>query len=122
MPHLRVLIVSENISMKMGGESDHPFFYAKLFARRGVEVWLACHERVEAELHVAFPELTPRIRLVRDTQLQKIAWRYSSVLPHRIRGLLVDQAIHFSTQARIRKIAIELARAGKIDVVSSQRQ
>ena len=31
--------------------------------------------------------------------------------------MFVGQAIHFSTQARIRKIAVELASAGKIEVV-----
>jgi glycosyltransferase involved in cell wall biosynthesis len=117
MPSVRVLIVSENISMQMGGESSLPFYYAKLFSQRGAEVWLACHERVENELRAAFPELESRIRLVRDTQAQKTAFRYGNALPYRIRDLFVGQAIHLSTQARIRKIAIELASAGLIDVV-----
>ena len=117
MPIVRVLIVSENISMQMGGESSLPFYYAKLLSQRGAEVWLACHERVESELRAAFPDLAPRIRLVRDTQIQKAAHRYSSVLPYRLRDMFVGQAIHFSTQSRIRKIAVELARAGSIDVV-----
>lgn len=103
--------------MKMGGESSLPFYYAKLLSERGAEVWMACHERVESELRAAFPDLALRIRLVRDTQVQKAAHRYSSVLPYRIRDMFVGQAIHFSTQARIRKIALELARAGSIDVV-----
>ena len=50
MDPLRVLIVSENISMKMGGESSLPFYYGKLFSARGVQVWLACHERVKEEV------------------------------------------------------------------------
>ncbi len=43
---------------------------------RGAEVWLACHECVGAELHATFPEMALRIRLVRDTQVQKLAFRY----------------------------------------------
>jgi len=117
MRPLRVLIVSENISMQMGGESSLSFYYAQLFSRRGVEVWLACHERVEAEVRAAFPELAARICIVRDTRAQKAAFHYSEVLPYRIRDMFVGQAIHWSTQTRIRKIAIELARADKIDVV-----
>jgi glycosyltransferase involved in cell wall biosynthesis len=117
MPRIRILIVSENISMRMGGESSLPFYYAKLLSQRGAEVWLACHERVETEVRAAFPELEPRMRFVRDTKAQKLAHRFGSLLPTRIRGSLVAQAIHFSTQARIREIAIELARSGKIDVV-----
>jgi glycosyltransferase involved in cell wall biosynthesis len=117
MQHVRVLIVSENISMQMGGESSLPFYYAKLFSQRGAEVWLACHERGETEVRAAFQELEPRVRFVRDTRAQKLVFRYSNALPYRIRDAFVGQSIHFSTQARIREIAIELARRDKIDVV-----
>jgi glycosyltransferase involved in cell wall biosynthesis len=117
MSDLRVLIVSENISMKMGGEASLPFYYAKLLPKRGVDVWLACHERVSAEISESMPELTSRVSFVRDTPLQKLAFTYGKKLPPRIRDLLVDQAIHFSTQARIRAIARDLARDRKIDVV-----
>jgi glycosyltransferase involved in cell wall biosynthesis len=117
LPPIRVLIVSENISMEMGGESSLPRYYAKLFLQRGIEVWLACHERVEASLLKEFPELGSRIRLVRDTRAQKTLFRLSQVLPYRLRDMIVGQVIHFSTQMRLRKIAIELARAGAIDVV-----
>lgn len=114
---ISVLIVSENISMRMGGESSLPFYYAKLFHQRGAEVWLACHERVEVEVREAFPEFAERIRVVKDTTAQKLAFRYGARLPFRVRDILVGQAIHFSTQRRIRHVAIELAKAGKIDVV-----
>ena len=117
MPPLRVLIVSENISMQMGGEASLPFYYAKLFSERGAEVWLACHERVEKELRSALPGLEPRIHLVRDTQAQKAAFRYGAFLPYRIRDMFLGQAIHFSTQARIRSIAVQLAKTNRIDVV-----
>jgi len=117
MQIIRVLIVAENISTKMGGEASLPYYYAKLFSKRGAEVWLACHERVETELRAEFPELEHRIRLVRDTQAQKLAFRFGKLLPFRIRDIFINMLIHFSTQLRIRKIAMELARTGKIDVV-----
>jgi glycosyltransferase involved in cell wall biosynthesis len=117
MRAIRVLIVSENISMRMGGESSLPFYYAKMFSQRGAEVWLACHERVEVELRAALPQLEPRMRFVRDTRLQRAAFRMGGALPYRIRDMLVGQLVHFSTQRRIRRIAIELARKGQIDVV-----
>jgi glycosyltransferase involved in cell wall biosynthesis len=117
MPPLRVLIVSENISMQMGGESSLPYYYAKLFSQRGAEVWMACHERVEDELRAALPELQHRMQFVRDTGSQKAVFHYGKYLPYRIRDMFISQGIHFSTQKRIRAIAVELARAGKIDVV-----
>jgi glycosyltransferase involved in cell wall biosynthesis len=117
MHPVRVLIVSENISMRMGGESSLPFYYAKLLAAHGAEIWLACHERVESELRAAFPNLENHMMFVRDTRPQKVAFRYSSALPLRIREMLIGQAIHLSTQLRIRRIAVQLAKTGMIDVV-----
>lgn len=102
--------------MEMGGEASLPYYYAKLFLKRGVEVWLACHDRVETSLLRDFPELESRIRLVRDSQAQKTMFRFSKLLPYRLREI-VGQMIHFSTQMRLRKIAIGLARTGVINVV-----
>lgn len=114
---LRVLVVSENVSMKMGGESSLPYYYAKLLSQRGAEIWLACHERVRDEVLSAFPELAQRTHFVRDSLFQKWLFRGTAWLPYRIRDLLVGQAIHYSTQWRLRKLAHRLARAGSVDVV-----
>lgn len=116
-PALRVLIVSENVSMKMGGESSLPYYYARLLSQRGAEVWIACHERCIDEVREAFPELADRLLFARDTRLQKRLYRGTLRLPYRIRDLLVGQAIHYSTQRRLRRLARDLARDGRIDVV-----
>lgn len=113
----RVLIVSENISMKMGGESSLPYYYAKLFSRQGIEVWLACHERVRDEVSSGLPELASRSLFVRDSTFQKAIFRWTSWLPYRIRDLLIGQAIHYSTQWRIRKAVKVLAVQRKVDIV-----
>ncbi len=103
--------------MRMGGEASLPFYYAKAFARRGAEVWLACHERVEAELRETFPEIVPRLRAVKDTPTQKFLFRLGTFLPSRIRDIVIAQFIHFLTQYRVRTIAIDLARRAQIDIV-----
>ena len=117
MRPLRVLIVSENISMMMGGESSLPFYYAKLFSARGVQVWLACHERVRQEVLEKLPELSARTFFVQDSALQKFAFRYTAWLPYRIRDLIVGQLIHYSTQWRLRKLACDLASKNLVDIV-----
>lgn len=117
MTPMRVLIVSENISMKMGGESSLPFYYAKLLHERGVEVWLACHERVREEVTARFPEHAARTRFVADTWLQKTLNQRSGWLPYRVRDLFIGQFIHYSTQRRMRTVAREIASSGLIDVV-----
>jgi hypothetical protein len=115
--HSGINHIGKHIDENGGGVKPTLLLCETIFAERGAEVWLACHERVEAELYAAFPELVSRIRLVRDTRIQKVAFRYGKALPYRIDDIFVGQVVHFSTQVRLRKIAIELARANKIDVV-----
>lgn len=103
--------------MNMGGESSLPFYYAKLLSARGVEVWIACHERVREEVNERFPELAARTFFVRDSTLQKLIFRYTAWLPYRIRDLVIGQLIHYSTQWRLRGIARGLAAKKLIDVV-----
>lgn len=117
MSAFRVLIVSENISMKMGGESALPFYYARLLTDRGAEVLLACHERVREELRHDLPSLYPKAHFVADTPLQRLLHRISAHLPYRIKDIIVGQLIHYSTQWRIRRIAQALAVDGKIDII-----
>ena len=113
----RVLIISENVSMRMGGEASLPFYYAKLFEARDVEVWIACHERVRDELREAFGDSWDRVCLVRDTALQKLLFRAGKLFPSRVRELIIDQVIHLLTQVAVRREARDLVRRGRIDVV-----
>ena len=103
--------------MKMGGESSLPFYYAKLFSARGVQVWLACHERVREEVLEKLPELSARTFFVQDSTLQKLMFRYTTWLPYRIRDILIGQLIHYSTQWRLRNLACGLASRNLVDIV-----
>jgi glycosyltransferase involved in cell wall biosynthesis len=114
---IRVLVVSENISMKMGGESSLPFYYAKLLSRRGAEVWLACHERVENELREEFAEFQGRLHFVKDTPGQKRLYQFGRKLRYRVNDIIVGQAIHVMTQSRLRSLALRIIREANIDVV-----
>lgn len=114
---IRVLIVSENISMKMGGESSLPFYYAKLLQRRGVKVILASHARVQEEVRAAFSEPDFELHFVQDTQSQKALYNIGERIGARAKVTITEQAIHLITQMRIRRLACQLADEGKIDVV-----
>lgn len=115
--NVRVLIVSGNFSLKMGGESSLAYYYAKLFQKRGVEVHLACHERGQDEVRREFSDIISRVHIVRDTRVQKALYRFGENLQDRLKVASTEQAIHLITQAKIRKIAQRLALQGKIDVV-----
>jgi glycosyltransferase involved in cell wall biosynthesis len=116
---MRVLIVAENVSMRMGGEASLPFYYFQLMAQRGHDVWLACHARVRDELDAYFSSSPARKRIyfVEDTRIQAVLWRLGRFLPYRIRDLVVGQWIHVSTMRRLRRLAKRLVAEHSIDVI-----
>ena len=103
--------------MTMGGEASMPLYYASIFLRRDVEVWLLCHDRVRQEVETAFPDLKGRVLFAADTRLQRLVHRLGQYFPLRIRNLVFGQALHFSTQRRLRARARDLIRDHAIDAV-----
>ena len=102
---MKIVIVSENISMKMGGEASLGLYYFRLFRRRGVEVVAVCHARVRDEINASLPEAeAKRFHFIEDTPLQAFAWRVSELVPPRIRDLIFGQAIHMVTMRRVRRL------------------
>ena len=114
---MKILIVSENISMNMGGESSLPFYYAKLFSEAGETVVLACHERCKDEVEETFAGKVGKIVFVKDLYSQKLLHKLSKYLPYRIKDIVVGQLIHYLTQSQIRKEALKLVQSGEVDIV-----
>ncbi|MDX1565922.1 MAG: glycosyltransferase family 4 protein [Phycisphaeraceae bacterium] len=115
---IRVLVVGENVSMRMGGEASLPFYYFKLMRARGIDVHVACHQRVREEIEETFgAEASERFHFVHDTVLQRWLWRVGRLFPLRIKDLFFGQAIHALTQRKIRSVARRLVREDRIDIV-----
>src|SRR5262245_19426514 len=114
---LRVLIVAEHASLKMGGEASLPLFYFKLLRKRGIEAWLLVHHRTREELQGLFPDDFPRISFLPDTTLQKLLWRAGKVLPQKIQEQTLGLLIHFLTQLKSRREAKALVGRHRITVV-----
>lgn len=116
---MKVLIVSANASMKMGGEASLPLYYFKLLQLRNIETWMICHERVKEELRQIFPDDRDfqRIQFVNDTKLQITVWRLSRYFPERIKDLILGQIIHLTTQIQTRKIVKKQIEKLSIDIV-----
>lgn len=108
-PSIRVVIVAENVSKRMGGEALLPLQYFKLMRDRQIETWIVCHARVRQELT---EELSPadfqRIHFVEETPLQTRIWQISQVFPYRIRDLVFSQILHLLTQQKARLIVKQL--------------
>ncbi len=115
---LRVLIMTENVSLRMSGETSVPYYYFKLLQERGVDVWMVCHGRTREELRELFPpEIFERIHFVDDTPFQAAVWRFSKLFPYRVEDLIFGRILHIITQFQGRKVALDVIRNHQIDII-----
>ena len=116
-PGINILMVSDNWSMKMGGEASFPTIYAGLFRARGAVVWMVSHARVREEILDAFPDSHDRIRFIEDTPTMLRIARIGRILPYRLRDLILGMILHMMTQRQARRVVRELIGEHRIDVV-----
>src|SRR4051794_15853341 len=114
---MRVLIVGENASMKMGGESTYTYFFFKLLRERGIEAWLVTHGRARDELRELLPGDFDRVHFVDDSLLDKFLYRIGTTLPWKIREQTITAAAQIITQLRMRRVAAGLVKTERIDIV-----
>lgn len=114
----RVIIVAEQASHHMGGESVLPLHYFREFRAAGVDAWLVVHERCRSELLEAIPSPDlDRLYFCQDTVVQRLLWRFGSKFPHRARMLLIEFPSALLTQYAQRKMLRKLVPALKAAVV-----
>ena len=115
---LKILLVAENVSRNLSGETILPYYYLKHFLALGHDVHVICHERVRGHLQADLDaEMFSRFAFVSDTFLQRALFRVGSVFPHRVADLVFNQLIQLLTQLRMRQVARVRASAGSVDVV-----
>jgi glycosyltransferase involved in cell wall biosynthesis len=115
---LRVLLVAENISLRLSGETLLPYYYLEGFRRSGINVRAICHARVRDDLCEDLdPAAFARISFVEDSRAQRWLYRIGKRLPYRIDDLVFNQLIHILTQIRMRAAVKRLVRNHEIDVV-----
>ncbi|WP_228059668.1 glycosyltransferase family 4 protein [Plectonema radiosum] len=116
---LQVVLVAENVSRRMGGESGKNLYYFHLFQERGIDLQVVCHARVREELRQEFPqdEDFDKFHFIEDNWLQKTIWRIGKLFSYRIEDLIFLQMVHWITQIRARKVVKELIKEQDIDIV-----
>lgn len=116
---IRILMVVENASSKMGGESSKNIQLFRRLRQKGLDLWMVCHARCKDELRQEFPDDEDffRISFVEDNWIQKLLWKLGIPLPYRIRDLVVGQLIHIGTQIRECQIAKQLIAEKDIQLV-----
>jgi glycosyltransferase involved in cell wall biosynthesis len=115
---MRILLVAENISLRLSGETLLPCCYFEQFIANGEDVHLLCHERVREDLRADLPpDQFERARFVADSALQRLIFRIGRHFPYRVEDLIFNQLIQLVTQWRMRHIARDMVAEFDIDVV-----
>ena len=104
MTPMRILIVAEHASKRLGGEAILPYHYFRVLRARGHDAFLIVHERTRDELTALFPHDLDRILFVPDQLLQKLFFRLGSFLPRRIAESTFGLANQLLTQRAQRRI------------------
>ncbi len=115
---LRILLVAENISLRLSGETVVPYYYLRNFLDDGHDVHVICHARVRDHLREELPgEIFSRVRFIEDCALQRLIFRLGRHVPYRVQDLVFNQLITFVTQLRMRGLARSMIDEHDIDVV-----
>jgi glycosyltransferase involved in cell wall biosynthesis len=114
---LGVLIVAENASMDMGGESSLALRWFLGLLKEGVDAHLLVHDRSRLELNQSLREFISRIHYVPDILIQKILWKLGNILPSHVASFTSEWLVHLITQFRQRRTALSLIELFKIDIV-----
>lgn len=117
-PALTILLIAENVSRNLSGETILPYYYLQHFLALGHDVRIICHERVRDQLAADLdPALFARFTFVGDGLLQKALFRLGRLFPHRVEDLVFNQLIQLLTQLRMRKLAQRQVAQRAVDVV-----
>ena len=105
---MRVLIVAENASTRLGGEAILPYHYFRLLRARGIDAHLLVHARMRTELLRLFSTHIDQLHFVEDQLLQKLFHRIGKLLPHRVSEATFGLANQMLTQLAQRAIVRRL--------------
>lgn len=114
---MRILIVSPNVSSKMGGEAILPFHYMREFVALGHDVVVLTHERVREELMASSLWRDGAFEFLEDAVLEKSLYGAGKLAPSALRSTVFNSAIGAVTLARLGARARSLCAERKIDVV-----
>lgn len=112
-----VLIAAEHASARFGGEAALPLHYFRVMRGRGMDVRMITHARVRDELRAAFPADADRIFYIEDTRAHRLMWRLGRLMPARVAYITTGFVSRVLTQLSQRRLARELVRKHRIDVV-----
>lgn len=114
---MRIVIVAENASTKLGGEAFDPLHYFRVLRSRKIEAHLVTHSRTQAELQALFPNDCDYMHFVPNSWLHQLLWFCEKRLPRRVGEVTMGLLSHLYTQTIQRRLVRQLVREQNIDVI-----
>ena len=115
--NLRILIVAEHASLKLGGEAAIPLHYFRVLRQRRINTWLVVHERTREELQSLFERDLDYIYFVDDSFGHRLVWQCSQLLPKRLAEFTLGLVLRMMTQIVQRRIAQKIVQSQQIDII-----
>lgn len=112
MTALKILIVCEHASSKLGGEAMLPFKYFHYLREMGHQVYLLTHERTRASF-----ELIDNVFYMPDTKMHILLDKIGTYLPSRIALITTGVLSHYVTQIYQLTYARRIIKSRKIDLI-----
>lgn len=114
---MKLIVLSENVSVRMGGESLTPYYYIRHLFRLGVDVQIVTHARVREEIEELYAddkETLSRFHFIPYSSEQRWFWRVYNVLPSTLtgQGLLSSQVSHLLSMRKAKGILKDLVEQG----------
>lgn len=114
---MKVLIVANNCSTRMGGEAILPYHYFRIMGKKNIPSVLLTHERNQKELQELFPDRQGDIHYLKDTRLQKALWKMGSKLPQRLAEVSFFFFVFLIDNVRTQKVAKQLVKSESVTLV-----
>jgi len=114
---MKVVIVSDLCSLRMGGEAAISYQYFKLFRKLGVDAYLIAHARNRDELSSAFAADAGRIFYVEDGFSHRALFAIGEWLPPELRRATTGLISRTVTQLLQKRIARRLVASHQIQIV-----
>lgn len=114
---LKVLIVAQNASSKIGGEAFLPVKYFEILRRRGHPARLIAHARNRPDLSERLKPWLDHVHFIEDTAWHRNIWRLGRPLPTAIRKPVFGTIVGQINEVYQRRLIRRLVSDGKVDVI-----
>ena len=114
---IRLALVADNASLRMGGEAAIPYHLFRLMRDRGIYTILITHLRNRVELELAFPQSNDAIFFIEDTLAHRALFALSRRLPRRIADTTTLLLSTLITQYVSRRLLVRLVEEHRLGIV-----